>query len=289
MNGSGRRVRPLRSWSNASLVAASAAIEPTWRRWCEEWGIAASQVVAMNACDEEARLMAPAWREFGVLPVASAWVGVATTVIDWVGTLIFASTPTPMGGTVGDQASLAHEVAEQAWRDLRSRLAAALTADLAEPGSFDDRSAPPMEDAARWSGALVMRLTAAGAVPPASLHLSFNAASRLVGGGEATGSRPMSATRALQPVFDAVGKRRMRISAELEGVVLDFATLASLRCGDVLPLPHWLDQPLRVRAAADDGSGASHDICSALLGARDGRRAVELICKSLTSDPRNPA
>ena len=71
--------------------------------------------------------------------------------------------------------------------------------------------------------------------------------------------------------------RRIALCVGLDDVLLDFATLGSLRCGDVLTLTHRLDQTLRVRVATGDRDTVEPDLCGAVLGARGGRRAVELV------------
>ena len=277
--------RPLHSWSSASLDKATGIIEPAWRRWCERWGVAGPTVLAVNACDAHRSFSTTAKPACIALSAADAWLQAEPSVEVWIRALLFGGVPASSSAAVVDPVSLADEIADGAWRDLRRCLATILLTNKDTPPSVDGTSMPPAGDAKRWSGAMGIQLSSASGSPFASLHLSFRSASRLVGGSHATGRRLESTGGALHSVLDAVGNHRLRLSVALDEVVLDFAALASLRCGDVLALSHPLDRALRVHALAEGGHGDPHDLCTAVLGARGSRRAVELICKPHRIDP----
>ena len=78
------------------------------------------------------------------------------------------------------------------------------------------------------------------------------------------------------PVLAAIAARSVTLRVELAPVEVDLGTLQSLRVGDVLTLPHRLEQPLDLHAPDAPATVA----CTAYLGSRDGRRAVELIPSS---------
>jgi len=77
---------------------------------------------------------------------------------------------------------------------------------------------------------------------------------------------------ALEPLVSAIeasGNRPVMLDVELEGCELEVGALQGLQVGDVVRLSHGLQSPASVRHA-----GMS--FCSAYLGRRGGRKAVEL-------------
>ena len=133
---------------------------------------------------------------------------------------------------------------------------------------------PPESDLRRWSGAMRIRLELVrdGQITSFQLHVGAALASVLCGGLQAgsTIGRP-----ALAEVTEAIGTRSLAFKVCLDETTLTLGTLQSLRVGDVLPLSHRLDQPLRV--VEPGASPRNSPFCAAYLGSRDHHRAVELV------------
>jgi flagellar motor switch protein FliM len=80
---------------------------------------------------------------------------------------------------------------------------------------------------------------------------------------------------ALAEVADAIAEQALRFQVCLDETTVTLGTLQSLHVGDVLPLSHRLDQPLRV--VAHGASTPRSPFWAAYLGSRDHHRAVELV------------
>jgi hypothetical protein len=178
-------------------------------------------------------------------------------------------------------ASIAGEIANVAWRELTRAVAVVLAPGLAVSASADGTlpcDAPRREDAKAWSGALhICAETVCPAEFRIDIHLPAAYAETFMRGrgpglAEAIGTH--RACRPLVPLAIAFDRHPLRLRVELEGLTLDLGTLRSLACGDVITLPHGLHEPLPVRI---DTQVASRTVCHAALGAREGRRAIELI------------
>lgn len=264
-------VRELRWWSTTALRAMGAAIEPAWLHWCAAWGVAARNVTAMNACSLSGQLD----RAGAVEPVpgAAAWLGSdALSTQDAMSALVFGHMP----ASAAQETSLAAELAALAWADLLGRLAALVGGT--QQAMVVPEPAPPTSDFQHWSGAVTLLLSSSAAAGPGLvLHLSAACAALLVDDGR---RHEPSATTPAGPrcsVLEAMQERHISLRIGLDDVLLDVATLVSLRCGDVLTLPQRLDQVLHVRVVEPEGDITDPDICAAVLGARTGRRAVELV------------
>ena len=273
--------QPLRWWTAAALSVAGTVVGTAWQRWCDRWAVSMPRAVAVNACDGAPSIVdsARAWTQ--VSAQERAWVGVTASPVEWTRGLLFGPVPPSVDKAPREAMSLADQVAARAWQDLKTSLAALLPDD--DGGNSDAGSVPPACHARPWSGAMAIRLLSADDAAQALFHLSPQAACRIARLSEATRVPGSPAGRALRPVLEAIGERQVRVSVELDVVTLDFRTLSTLRCGDVLELPHRLDEALHVRAGTQghvgtEGSPSTRfNVCAAVLGARDGRRAVELI------------
>jgi flagellar motor switch protein FliM len=74
----------------------------------------------------------------------------------------------------------------------------------------------------------------------------------------------------ITPLRQALSTQRIGIRAQLASLELDLGSLQSLEIGNVIPLPHSLDQPLNVISE----SGVL--LCAAHLVQQHGMRALEL-------------
>lgn len=268
--------RPLTWWPASALATAARALDPAWQQWCRDWGLAPAPVGAGNACDAPASLRDLEWTA-----PASTGASFATTGApppDALQSLLFGPDPGVAPSTPPQP--IAREVAAIAWRDLQRAIVARFGADGAPGGA-----ASPMPGPWRaWSGAVLMRLPFATETPFEALALFDRQAARSVCEpfGPSAGARQPRSPAPLVPVFGALAKTPLSIRVELDDIELDLGTLETLGIGDVIALGHRLDDSLHVRHAGAGGPERV-DVCAALLGCRDGRRAVELVAGPLTN------
>jgi flagellar motor switch protein FliM len=79
-----------------------------------------------------------------------------------------------------------------------------------------------------------------------------------------------TASAAVTPLEHALARERIVLRAVLAGAELNLGQLQSLSPGDVIPLEHPVDAPLKITAA--DGA----PLCDGWLGQRQGHIAIEL-------------
>jgi hypothetical protein len=276
--------RPLRWWPEAVLDATAATITPAWQGWCTDWGVSAPAVRASNASDSIATAGGHwHWHQAARQGEATVWLGITHTEgVEAMRELLFMQRPAPSESRVDDSSSIAAEVAGVGWRELRERLTSSLAA-IGLSTTFDDSdtqaAAPAKADWRRWSGAIDVVLDAGRAeAEPILMHLSGPAAEAMAKKLPASPAKRASAREPMITRSAAIERQEIRLAAELDGVALRLDVFESLRLGDVLPLQHRLDEPLHIRLPGDGADRASSAVfCAALLGARRGRRAVELV------------
>ncbi len=254
--------RPLRWWSAASIATLSQRLDGCVRAWATRWEASIDELAVFNAHEVPVGVSAPdAW---------TPWLGHATGLHPWawVGN---GDEPPALGVARAlfgrtTEGTVAHELAGRAWVEFGDEFARRLGQVAAAAGPFGAPSPRP------WCGDIALRLQLCGAG-------SFDLWLRVDGDSAAHLLRDQGrpAARALRPVdtpvLAAIAARTVTLRVELAPVEVDLGTLQSLRVGDVLTLPHRLEQPLDVRTPDAPAAVA----CTAYLGSRDGRRAVELI------------
>jgi hypothetical protein len=275
--------RPLRWWSRTALDAAAAAFAPAWQAWGAGWDLAAGRAVAVNAFDPGDD--APAVTRWQRCPQGAAWLGLTATTApaELLAGLLFGDAATTPHDTA-ERGSLAATVGAAAWADLLAAFGLALPtlrSDASQPragaSAATQEPSPPAAGWQAWSGAVEIRFGFAdcdGAV--LVLHLPAPTAAALLAAQAPVA--PKAALPRLEPLEQAFARRSIRVAVELAGLQIDIGTLQSLRTGDVLTLPHRLDEPLRLCLPRKSlPHGADTALCPVLLGARDGKRAVELM------------
>jgi hypothetical protein len=254
--------RPLHHWSDASLERARQTLQRVGAEWCARWQLSVGEVVVVNACEDAALVASSAWPWTST---GSAWLSAGPDAGDSaMKALLFGrDRPGPAPAS-----SISQDLAAEALVDLLRSVAQLSASADKRPHRGDE--APPAADARRWSGAIRVRMDFARDDLQQSWHLHCGEvlASVLCGGVQrgAAGARP-----ALAPVASALSARTLDFKVCLDDTTLTLGTLQSLHVGDVLPLAHRLDQPLRV--IAPDASF----FCAAYLGSRGQHRAVELV------------
>ena len=270
------KVRPLHWWSAAALGGAERRIQSLLEAWCNEWRLQADQVHAFNGGDgvpDEPSI------EWAPLAAANARLGVA--VADPVAALhglLFSAEPPALMAVP----TLALEVAAQAWDDLCDELSKSLEKCRVHP--VPREGAEPQ----RWSGALRVGARLSGAGKTMQLHLQLGGALALQWcPTPGVGPTPEKGERApLVPIVQAVSHRQVRLAVHLAEVEIDLGGLQSLCVGDVLALPHRLDDALTLHAnVGPTGARVGPMFCKAHLGLRNGRLAVELVRDVVNPEP----
>lgn len=261
-------VRRLRWWSDPTLKTIASKVEECLRPWATAWGIEVPAIAAFNA--SSAPLSAP---EAAGSPGLEAGGSHGTESHQSPAGLrhaLFAEEPR--------SGSLAEALADAAWQALREALEPVLgssaSALLGTSGMQSDLLRSSLQ---AWSGAVRVRLrwpTHGGCV---WLHLESTLVERLSSGSTVNGTVTSAAVQPLTPLTVAVQGRTVPLRIGLRGVELTLGTLQSLQVGDVLRLPHRLDEPLSVHAAGSSAAEGVRPMCEAYLGLKDGHPAVELL------------
>jgi hypothetical protein len=173
-----------------------------------------------------------------------------------------------------ENASIAAELGVAALENLVSAIRGAVGIVQSDPGSFEDpRSQLPRDEFHEWAGCVKVSLPPSG---DAVLYLNGAAAENLLGAGKA--KPPLIAIGGLTPVRKAAVAANVGLSARLNAVELTFGQLKSLQVGDVVVLPHALEEPLRLITEFDA------EVCRAYLGRVDERRSVQVVRSGADSD-----
>lgn len=252
---------PLQWWSASALDSLSRRIEPVWRAWAKRWDLPAEPVESFNA--HEAPASAPVewqpWQADACAATPWAWVAVAQdTPAVVIAGLMFKH---------GNAGAIGAEVAGRAWGEFSDELASLLgRAPSAELPSFGGPRS------AAWSGSVRVRLAwGPGDAPSLWLHLSADSVAPMLRDTRRPWQGHMAPITA--SVLGAMAHQPVTLRVELGTTELDLGTLQSLRVGDVLTLSHRLDAPLTLRPADAQAPVA----CAGYLGARNGRRAIEVV------------
>ena len=270
--------RPLRHWPEAALERGRGHVERIWSAWCGRWQLASAGVRARNACDAEA-LPGATWHRVATHPLWLSTASVETgTPADWLQAALF-------GAASAGSARIAHDVAAEAMADLVRGLSQLVNGNANDKHVASAGEAPSMGDARRWSGALGVQLTAHADARTLSLALQIGdvVAANICGSMRPAPEPPRGS---LSGVTDALGGRRLGLRVLLQDTPLTLGSLKMLRIGDVLPLAHRLDQPLRV--VASHPAADAVPFCAAYLGSRGNYRAVELIPTVTAPQSSNP-
>jgi len=282
--------RPLRCWSALQVRQVCSLLEAELARWCAAWGWPRPVHVRpapLESLDSENADVAAAvaWSMLHAAATydAQVWIGLPRNAVAEVRSILLGAdanarlpqTPDSVAG-LPFVASMASSLAQRAWNDhlegLRRMLAEPESPSSGTPQAPADVSAWPDALVAwkrAWSGAL--RIEVSLLTGPCTLVLGCERVAAILGGTTHTRRAfPKSAQAALVSLRDALSRRTFKLTADLGAVELSLGDLRSLRAGDVIPLPHALDQPLAVR------SGSGPVLCRAWLGRQGSRRALRL-------------
>lgn len=274
---SGGHVSPLRAWTAAQQALLKRSLADTLAAWQADWGVAGSAVAAQVELHDGFADLAGQASARKVRDAAQAERVLHNLLF---GDRAYASFNATESSTVAGQ------LAEAAWQDWLQRLARLLGfpdgAHGASSGFFASPGTSAAPDAVApwpspWSGDLLawlpwgretleLRLRADGVE-----NVLRRGAAELAG---AAGGSTVPVAPPI-PVDRALAGRSLRVRGELGTVTLALGQLQELGLGDVVALPHRLDQPLELRLA-DSGSPQGLLLCRAWLGQAQGRIALEL-------------
>ncbi|MEO6936650.1 MAG: hypothetical protein ABI171_15025 [Collimonas sp.] len=219
---------------------------------------------------------------------AQVWLDAGQASIETMSALLLNMPGPPQSRVQKDVPSLAVELAQAAWQDCINNLRSCLghsghpesesNAPL-RPG-LSEEALPPQHMFA-WSGAVRVALPWYGM--QLALHIGPARAAKLLGRDEkmALQAHVASSNASLVPVHKAIAQQTTSLRLELSAVELDLGSLQALVLGDIIPLPHGLEQPLAV--IGEDGKL----LCDAYLGQQQGMRAVELVLAGTDELPAN--
>lgn len=272
---------PMLRWDDAKLAAVAEQVAAACRAWHRDWSLhggpddgapvdvepvsccadsfagAGLAVFALDAQDAAGEQVVRAW--LGCMPQPGGTR--SPELAGLVAARVFGAEPGTDGGDI------AAELSQAALAGLIQALRAVLgLADL--PGAGDAglcHATLPREQFGYWSGALRVGLPGFDGL---SLFLDAAAVARL------TPVQQMAAALArpaLTPLTFAAQSHIVDLQARLRGVELSIGQLKSLQVGDVVVLPHSLEEPLQIVTPAGE------TICQAYLGSDQGHRAIEVL------------
>ncbi|MDB5874608.1 MAG: hypothetical protein JWQ07_4050 [Ramlibacter sp.] len=262
--------RPLIWRSGQELADVSARLSPAWTQWQSDWlpdeRAASTAKVVCRLAHEDASSRAANWSLIGLGSGACAWVDApqdgAARASEW----LFQTEQTQRPSSDG----VARSVAVKAWASLMDELRVVL--DLKESPAAEQPESAIFKP---WSGAIRVSLqNDCGHM----LTLLLNAAcvGKLVVAVARVASAPSVKGADLISLNQAIAQRGLTLKVQLAPCELDIGTLESLQVGDVVPLAHPLESPLRVSV-----NGAP--VCAAYLGRRGEHKAIELVRTGATA------
>jgi hypothetical protein len=262
---------PLLHWDGQALAFVADKVAQAVARWRADWSPAAAipdstagRALAAAHVGGAGKQPCPALRLH-----AGAWLAHEgarpgeriSQPAQLVGRQVFGA------GARVEPGSIAAELAQEALAQLAAVLRIVLAAGSDADG-FDLASAAgflPQDEFREWSGGVRVALPGFDGL---ALYLTGATVARLN-----PPKRAVAAARKppLVPLTDAAGKARMALQARLQPVELTLGQIRTLQLGDVVVLPHALDQPLQVR------TGTGSLLCEAYLGRQGAHRSLELL------------
>jgi hypothetical protein len=253
------RARPLVWWNATQLQHVASRVNAAWMQWARDWVLDVPSEAVVRCEHATGSSYSVALSPLGSRHDAAAWIAEMADDVPGIERFLFPSSSLGSGGTRGE---MAKTVARGAMAALRDTLKASLLLE-----SDVDSVALPAFDA--WSGSLVVSFSGAASDLP-MLLLNAPCVDAILSLVPAPAiRRPQAVRGSLTSAVKALSDRRLSIQVELQPCQIDVGSLAGLHPGDILPIPHTLDSPLRVSA---DGIA----LCSGFLGKHEGFKAIEL-------------
>ncbi|WP_211473819.1 FliM/FliN family flagellar motor switch protein [Collimonas humicola] len=287
----GQAFRTMHWWPEADLARLAQALDAARARWRSAWldqlsphanEDAMTDIVCALAHQADFQPGAGNWQ-----PVlaenedadSQVWLDASQVSGEALAAVLLNMTA-PQSLSAKGSPGLVSELVQAAWQDcikaLRSSLGSAsvLYPESGRQPRFGASGgigqALPVRHMSAWSGAVRVSLPWCGL--QLALHIGPGRVANLLGADkkETLPAAP-AASDALVPLHKALSRQQTSLRLELSAVELDLGSLQALVVGDVIPLPHKLEQPLAV--IGEDGKL----LCGAYLGQQQGMRAIELV------------
>ena len=257
-------------WQPGLLDQAARTVRAAWSAWTHDW-ISAS-IPGSGGCTCTLAHQSPShaevrWDPIGTRGKAAAWIEVRHNPIENVQEAIFGldhQLPAPPDAREG----MATAVAHGAWAALAGTLRDCLSLDC-----DDAQPRPPLGAFKPWSGCVVVSPPNGG---PLAHSLLLNAECvrvllQLQGIDRPAAEHAQHKRIDMTPLQEALAGHKLLIQAELATCEIDLGDLENLGIGDIVPLSHPLDEPLRISTPVDG------PFCAAFLGRHAGSKAIELV------------
>ncbi|SHN17915.1 Type III flagellar switch regulator (C-ring) FliN C-term [Duganella sacchari] len=288
--------QPLLHWSTAQLEGLAMQLGSLLHGWAASWGldgIDASHASHTSATSADAAgqpsdppgaaLAGQAWLALHADGARTrAWIaapGAARSAAEQASSLVQLALfgARPAAASMHDEPAVAEVIGRAAWDDFQAVLRRGLR--LETPASAGvPASSPDGDDRRLWSGAVLLTLPLAQAgQAPWQLLINGACATQLCTAAPARAAPPPAARPV--PLLRALREQALPLRAELSGPELTLGSLRALAVGDVLLLPHALDQPLTLSGAG------GQPVCRGFLGQQHGQRALALLANPATDKP----
>jgi hypothetical protein len=278
---------PLLHWTDEDLASIGAALAQVCADWAREWVIRA-EAGALGHCGVDVKATrvtaAPAARAIAALPLHTesvagqrqairAWIGLPASssaarvpsVVQMTGHVVFGDSFSAEPG------SIAAELSAAALDSLVSAIRNTLGVESTDNAALDPATVEPGlpgSDFHVWSGGVRFALPWPGDL---AIYLNGPSARKLLPPADTT---PSVAKSGLTSLRDAAQGSTISLEARLTGVCLTLGQIKSLQVGDVVVLPHALDDPLCL--VTESGN----EICKAYLGRTSEWRSLEVVLGS---------
>jgi hypothetical protein len=266
---------PLLHWDGQALAFVADKVGQALQQWRADWAPASAggtpQASAWVAASHGGT--GPALRLHADTPAAAqagAWLVCETTApggrvpqpVQLVGRQVYGA------GAEAGAGSIASELCGEALAQLAGMLRTVLALDAGADAGFAPSAVAdtlPHPAFREWAGGVRVPLPGFDGLV---LYLSGPAVSRMAPPKRA---HSPAGKVALTPLSQAAGQARLVLRVQLQSVELTLGQITSLQAGDVVILPHALEDPLQLVS----GTGAV--LCQAYLGQTASRRALELL------------
>ncbi|MFZ6876360.1 FliM/FliN family flagellar motor switch protein [Undibacterium sp. Di27W] len=266
-------LQKMRWWSALHLDLISGRFDALNAAWDKDWLASGESKAAraMLASEGSAKTKESAsWRVFYQSDKPFFWLQLPTKHLDHVQEALFADAGSTIGGSKS-KGNIGKSVASCAWEDYLVKLT-----ELLVPANTDIKIDSPAQHLYKaWSGAVQVHLQWCGMT--LMLLLSQTCVEQLLGkdllNAEAE-KRSIShkpPKSKLAPLMQAMQHKKVRIRVELSPCEIEIGNLQQIQVGDVIPLPHGLEQALQVKFASGE------ILCQAYLGVQGQKKAIEIM------------
>lgn len=251
-------VQRLRWWTAPQLAGLALRFERVTHDWCAAWGFPAPAALMCMRAHECPGAQADDWR----LWAAQGERQVLLRSKESPAVQLLSALFDPATGECAHD-SMASQLAHQAWCALQEAWRGVCGIALV---AHSDAAMMTPADSLAWSGAVILSFD--GWLANLQLYLNPACAAELMHISPrdqlAASSQP-----SVSDLFEALQDTSLPLRFALADVEIELGSLQNLALGDVIRLPHLLEAPLHAHLGDDIA-------CTAYLGQRQGRRAVEL-------------